>query len=179
MKINIIVAMCKNRGIGKDNDLVWKISSDMKKFKTLTTGNNNNAIIMGKNTYNSIKTTLKNRDIYILSKNLNIDKNVNNNIIKSFNSYVNLMNYLKDTNYDNIWVVGGESVYKIFLDNNIVDYIYITYINSLYTCDTFFPIIDINNYKFISKEIHNTDSTSNIYDIIYKNINININYSIS
>ena len=168
MKINIIVAMCKNNGIGYNNDLVWKISSDMKKFKKLTIGNNNNGIIMGKNTYDSIKKTLKNRDTYILSYSFNIDSTIDNNIIKSFNNYLNLMQFLENKNYDTIWVIGGESIYKLFLDNNIVNYIYITYIDKFYTCDRFFPIINYNNYTFLSKEIH--DTSNNIFDIIYKKI---------
>ena len=53
--INLIVAMCKNNGIGYKNELPWKISSDLKKFKKLTQGKGNNAVIMGKNTYESIK----------------------------------------------------------------------------------------------------------------------------
>ena len=168
MKINIIVAMCKNNGIGYNNDLVWKISSDMKKFKKLTIGDNNNAIIMGKNTYDSIKTTLKNRDTYILSNSFTIDSNINNNIIKSFTNYSSLMEFLENKKYDTIWVIGGESIYKLFLDNNVVDYIYITYIDKFYTCDRFFPVIDYKNYAFLSKEIH--DISNNTYDIIYKKI---------
>ena len=45
MIVNIIVAYCKNNGIGKDNTLLWNIKEDMAKFKRLTTGNKNNAII--------------------------------------------------------------------------------------------------------------------------------------
>ena len=51
MNINIIVAMCKNNGIGYKNNLPWRISSDLKKFRKLTIGNKKNAIIMGKNTW--------------------------------------------------------------------------------------------------------------------------------
>ena len=48
MFVNIIVAYSKNNGIGINNTLPWKITSDLKKFKNLTTGNNNNCIIMVK-----------------------------------------------------------------------------------------------------------------------------------
>ena len=58
MIINIIVAYCNNNGIGKDNALVWNIKSDMAKFKKLTIGNANNAVIMGKNTFLSISSKL-------------------------------------------------------------------------------------------------------------------------
>ena len=76
MKVNIIAAYCKNRGLGKNNTLIWKIKSDMVKFRSLTIGNGNNAIIMGRKTFDSIKNIngLDNRDNIILSKSLNIDK---------------------------------------------------------------------------------------------------------
>ena len=76
MIVNIIVAYCKNNGIGKDNMLLWNIKEDMAKFKKLTTGNKNNAIVMGRKTYESLNNVngLANRDNLILSKSLHIDK---------------------------------------------------------------------------------------------------------
>ena len=52
--LKLIVAHCKNKGIGKSNMLPWHLSSDLKHFKALTVGKNNNSIIMGKNTWNSM-----------------------------------------------------------------------------------------------------------------------------
>ena len=56
MLINGIVAMDKNKGIGINNQLPWKLKEDLQRFQKFTTGKGNNAIIMGKNTWNSIKT---------------------------------------------------------------------------------------------------------------------------
>ena len=53
MKYKIIAGMCQNRGIGKDGSLPWKIKEDMQFFSKLTKGNGNNAVIMGKNTWES------------------------------------------------------------------------------------------------------------------------------
>lgn len=164
MNINIIVAHCKNNGIGFENRMPWHIKSDLKKFKNLTIGNKNNAIIMGKNTYTSIlnitKNGLKNRDNLILSSSLNLDnKDENNNIIKSFNNIQNLENFIKTKKYDNIWIIGGEKIYDFFLNNYPNDAIltpkniYITYINKDFECDSFFPTINLLKYKFISQEI--------------------------
>ena len=73
MKYNIIVACSKNRGIGYENSLPWKISSDLKKFRDLTIGNGNNAVIMGKNTWTSLPIKyLKSRDNLILSTTLKL-----------------------------------------------------------------------------------------------------------
>lgn len=174
--INLIVAMCKNNGIGYKNDLPWKISSDLKKFKKLTQGKGNNAIIMGKNTYESIKKPLPNRDNLILSTQLEIDIIHNENkITKSF-SNLNLLNdFIKLKNYDTIWVIGGSQIYELFLNNYInnelkVNNIYVTYINKEYTCDTFFPNINYNIYRFMYQEIHQTENEElkyNIFDRLY------------
>ena len=62
MKLNIIVAICKeNRGIGLNNKLPWNYPEDLKYFSRITKGNGNNAIIMGRNTFESIGKTLPKR----------------------------------------------------------------------------------------------------------------------
>lgn len=169
MNINIIVAMCKNNGIGYKNTLPWKISSDLKKFKILTTGKNNNAIIMGKNTWLSInENILDKRDNLILSKSLKVEKNNNNNIAKSFSSIDELEKYIFQRNYDEIWVIGGSQIYDLFLNkqnnssNLKINKIYVTYIDKEVECDTFFPKIDYNLYRFSSQSIHKP--YLNIYD---------------
>lgn len=196
MIVNIIVAYCNNNGIGKDNSLVWNIKSDMIKFKKLTIGNGNNAIIMGKNTFISLNNELglDNRTNLILSKSLSIDKYNGTSRIKSFETIQSLEEFVKMQNYDIIWVIGGEQIYKLFLDNYKkeessifnISKIYITYINKDYECSSFFPDLTqyTNKHKllFYNKKVHTTininntnldiahdepTTTSNIYDIEY------------
>ena len=177
MNINIIVAYCKNNGIGYNNLLPWNIRSDLKKFKDLTIGKKNNAIIMGKNTYNSIlslnNNSLKHRDNLILSTTLEIDNiNETNNIIKSFKNIQNLENFIKNKNYHEIWIIGGEKIYDYFLNiyscDNILNpkKIYITYINKEFECDSFFPIINPLKYKFSSQEINSNIKDNYDFSII-------------
>ena len=156
-KINIIVAICKNNGIGLNNKLPWYYTSDLKKFKNLTTGNKKNAVIMGKNTYQSINKNLSNRDNLILSKSLNIDETIDDYISKSFKNLDSLLNFTKTKNYENIWVIGGNQIYKLFLNKNIVNNIYLTYINNSYECDIFFPKINLKNFKLIKNSIQYND----------------------
>jgi dihydrofolate reductase len=195
MIINIIVAYCNNNGIGKDNSLVWNIKSDMAKFKQLTSGTGNNAIIMGKNTFLSLNNEygLANRDNLILSKSLNISKYNAKHRVQSFINAQSLEEFVKTQNYDTVWVIGGEQIYRLFLDNYTKDEasifniskIYITYINNDYECTSFFP--DLAQYTskynllFYSKKVHgntyaNNNSNTNdssisdsytIYDIEY------------
>lgn len=181
-KINIIVAICKNNGIGINNNLPWYYSSDLKKFKSLTVGNKNNAIVMGKNTYLSLNDKkLLFRDNLILSNSLTIDDKLDNNIIKTFKNLKNLLEFIETKNYDNIWIIGGRQIYELFLEKNLVDQIYLTYINELYNCDIFFPKINLNNFKLIKNNIQyndrdllkNLDSYYNnfvIYDKLYVKI---------
>jgi dihydrofolate reductase len=172
-KINIIVAICKNNGIGLNNKLPWYYSSDLKKFKTLTTGNKKNAVIMGKNTYQSINKNLLHRDNLILSKSLIINEKTDDYILKSFNNLDSLLNFTKTKNYENIWVIGGSQIYKLFLNKNIVDNIYLTYINQSYECDIFFPKINLKNFKLIKNSIqYNDNEFLKDLDLYYNNYQI-------
>ena len=100
-----------------------------------------------------------------------------------------LEEFVRLQNYDKVWVIGGEQIYKLFLDNYKKDHtsiyniskIYITYINKDYECTSFFPDLtqytNKHNLLFYNKKVHNTiknnsvneeiDMALNIYDIEY------------
>ena len=111
MKINIIVAFSKNRGIGINNKLPWSISSDLKKFRNLTIGDGNNAVVMGKNTWISLPIKyLSNRDNLILSSKLAIDekytnKNNTETNVKSFAEINDLLDYCNKKMYSIVWIM--------------------------------------------------------------------------
>lgn len=155
MIYNIIVATCKNNGIGNDNKLPWgKIKEDMQLFSKLTIGKKKNAVIMGKNTYNSIGRPLKDRKNIVLSTTLN--DNINNDNLIILDSIKKCIDYCDMYNFDTVWIIGGENIYNQFLKLNIVTRIYETKIYENYQCDTFFPKIPlIFNIKKIYK-ISNT-----------------------
>ncbi len=190
--INLIVAICNNNGIGINNTLPWKVSSDLKKFRNLTQGKGNNAIIMGKNTWNSIGSKpLAKRDNLILSTSLEIEETfgelsngelsngeltngelATSNIVKSFKNIDDLKKFYNSKNYDELWIIGGEKVYKLFMDNKLVNNLYITYIDYDFECTTFFPKIDTTIYKFSSQNIHNSNNKYDydIFDRLYQKI---------
>ena len=134
MKINIILALDSMRGIGKNNKLPWNIPNELRYFSKLTRGNGNNAIIMGRKTWESlpVKPLIK-RENLILSKTLNIDKFINNTTLKSFDTIDNVLKFCNNKKYDSVWIIGGEKIYKQFINNyeRIIDNIYITYINEI------------------------------------------------
>jgi len=146
--MNIVVAACKNRGIGYKNKLPWKLSKEMKYFKELTIGEKNNAVIMGRNTWLSIpdkNIPLPKRENIVLTS------RVDNMFFKNENEGINFAPSLESIHmmygmysFDNIWIIGGERVYNDSLNKGLVDSIFYTEIEADYECDTFFPEIPSN-----------------------------------
>ena len=146
--MNIIVAACKNRGIGYKNKLPWKLSKEMKYFKELTIGEKNNAVIMGRNTWLSIppkNIPLPKRENIVLTS------RVDNMFFKNQNKGVNFAPSLESIytmygmySFDNMWIIGGERLYNDTLNKGLVDSIFYTEIDADYECDTFFPEIPSN-----------------------------------
>ena len=164
MTFKLIVAVCKNYGIGINNTMPWNIKEDLNFFSKTTKGNGNNAIVMGRNTWNSFNGRyLKKRDNLILSTSLKIDNNDNNEIIKSFSNIDNLIEFIKKKKYDDVWIIGGETIYKKFIELNLINECFITFIDNTYKCDTYFPFELIKNWKCKKTILMNTDSEFNVY----------------
>ena len=172
---NIIVAFDNNRGIGKNNTIPWYFSEDLKYFSKITKGtNNNNAIIMGKNTWTSLTKPLLKRDNLILSTTLDItNNNPKNNYIKTFRTLEELELFCINQNYTNVWIIGGGQIYNDFLNNNIdkINKIYATIINNDYNCDVFFPKLDELQWKIIKQDDKIENNTMISYIIYEKIIN--------
>ena len=134
--------MCNQRGIGKDGELPWKIKEDLNFFSKLTKGNKNNAVIMGKKTWISLKKYLPDRDNLVLSTSITLDETHDNNIVKSFQSIEDVNEFCEKKNYDDVWVIGGAEIYNQFIEKDLCDQCIITFINNNYDCDTFFPVLD-------------------------------------
>ena len=169
MNFNSIVALSKNKGIGLNNKLPWKVKNDLQRFKQLTIGNNNNSVIMGKNTWLSVKF-LKNRHNYIISNTLEINDTKDNYEIKSFKTIDLLINYLKTKEYDVNWVIGGGQIYKTFINRYLINKFYITYIDKEIHCDAF--MISLPKY-FLKKKCELSNEkyeNNNIYYLVYEKI---------
>lgn len=140
MLVNLIVALDKNNGIGINNKIPWHFSEDMIYFKNHTKGAGNNAIIMGKNTYLSIGKRLPHRDNIVLSTTLSLNHDINNYKVFYCRNIQELEELLFKQNYDEVWVIGGTSIYEQFLETpNLIKKIFITEIHQEYECDAFFP----------------------------------------
>ena len=167
---NMIVATDLSRGIGKDNKLPWYFPEDLKYFSKLTRGEGNNAIIMGRNTWDSLpKKPLPKRDNLILSRSLEItDNSPQNNYTKTFSDISSLQTFCKAQNYDTVWIIGGDKVYHQFISER-VKLIYVTLIHKDYKCDTRFP--SLLGWNLIKNEEIMKDDIKISYQV-YKNPNI-------
>ena len=165
--MNMIVAFCKNRGMGFQNKLPWHIPNELKYFKRKTTKGDNNVVIMGKNTWESLpKKPLPKRDNLILSTKLNINQNKpKNNYVKSFSSISDIEEFCDTQKYDEIWIIGGAQIYNTFIESKKVNKIYATLIHDNFDCDCFFP--EINGYNIISRE-NTIENETNISYLIYE-----------
>lgn len=149
--MNIVVATCKKNGIGINNKLPWRIIGDTLFFKYLTIGNEKNAVVMGKNTFLSLPKPLPYRDNYVLTTTLK-PKEKNIYCCSSMNAFK--MNMFK---YQNIYLIGGERVYKENIKKSFIKGIYHTNINMDYDCDTFFSNIPENFNKIKSVTFNDVD----------------------
>jgi dihydrofolate reductase len=142
MNISIIVAIASNNAIGKDNDLLWHISNDLKRFKELTNGH---YIVMGKKTYFSLpKRPLPNRTNMVITDvpGEQIDDCL---MAYSIEDAISKM----DKEEEN-FIIGGGSIYKQFMPH--ADKLYITRVHKDFDADTFFPEISLDEWKLIEKD---------------------------
>jgi dihydrofolate reductase len=140
--ISIIVAIAENNAIGKNNELLWHIPSDLKRFKNLTTGHK---IIMGKRTYESLpKRPLPNRTSIVITDIQN-EKFEGCLTVYSIEEALNLCG--KD---EECFVIGGGMVYKQMLP--MAERLYLTMVHHSFDADTFFPNIDFNEWMEIERE---------------------------
>lgn len=144
MSISIIVAVSKNNAIGKDNDLLWHISDDLKRFKKITTGHK---IIMGKNTFLSLPIRpLPNRTSIVITD----DPNDNYEGCIMAYSIEDAMSKCEED--EECFIIGGGSVYSQFLP--LAEKLYLTKVDRSYEADTFFPEIKEDEWELIEQEDH-------------------------
>ena len=144
--ITLIAAAGINNELGKDNDLVWHLPIDFKRFKELTT---NHHIIMGRKTFESFPKLLPNRIHIIITRNTTYQAE-GAIIVHSMKEALRLVN-----NDDQPFIIGGGEIYKIGMD--VADKIELTRVYSSFEADTFFPEILRDKWKLVKEEHHLKD----------------------
>ncbi|WP_347839674.1 dihydrofolate reductase [uncultured Draconibacterium sp.] len=140
--ISIIVAIAENFAIGKNNDLLFHLPNDLKRFKAITSGH---TIIMGRNTLLSLpKWPLPNRRHIIIT-----DKK--EDVFEGCETVFSIEEAIeKVKNEEEAFIIGGGMIYRQFFP--LAGKLYLTLVHQPFEADTFFPEIDYQNWKELNRE---------------------------
>jgi dihydrofolate reductase len=153
MKVALIVAMDSERGIGRNNDLMWHLPNDMKFFKESTSGQ---IVVMGRKNYDSIPERfrpLPNRENVVLTR--NVDFTAEGCLV--FHSLETCLEHFKNETERTVFIIGGGEIYRQALALDCVDELFITHVDKSYGADTFFTEFEANNWYIKTLVTHEID----------------------
>jgi dihydrofolate reductase len=154
--IILIAAAAENYALGKNNQLLWHLPDDFKRFKQVTTGHH---IIMGRKTFESFPKPLPNRTHVIITR----QKNYHPEgciVVDSLEKAIAACPENQD-----IFIIGGGEIYKLAMP--VADKIDLTRVHATFDADTFFPEIDAAQWKLVSSEFHPKDD-KHAYDFTFE-----------
>lgn len=146
--LTMIVAAGQNNEIGKNNDLIWHLRDDLKRFKTLTSGHH---IIMGRKTFESFPKPLPNRTHIVISRQTNYNTPEGVIVVNSLDAAI-----AHAKNDTQPFIIGGGEIYNLAMP--YATKIELTRVHSTFDADTFFPEIDLNVWKETENTFHKKDS---------------------
>lgn len=144
--ITMIAAAAENNALGKDNDLVWHLPDDFKRFKRLTSGHH---IIMGRKTFESFPKLLPDRTHVIITR--KEDYSPENTIV--VHSMEEALKVSKQD--DQAFIIGGGEIYKMGME--YADRIELTRVHGEFEADTHFPEIDKSEWGIVKDQFHDKD----------------------
>ena len=146
--ISLVVAASENNAIGKNNQLLWHLPNDLKFFKNTTWGS---VVIMGRETFESVNKPLPGRINIVITK----QPNWNAENVTTAASLEDALLKATETNCKEIYIIGGGEIYKQSL--SIADKVYLTRVHTQIDGDTFFPVLNENQWIMISDEKFEAD----------------------
>ncbi|QKS72198.1 dihydrofolate reductase [Paenalkalicoccus suaedae] len=152
----MIVAHDRNRVIGRDNAMPWHLPADLAFFKRTTTGS---TIVMGRKTFESIGRPLPNRRSIILTRNEGYSQE-GAEVVHSFEELTTLL-----SQDEKAFIIGGAEIFRYYLDK--VDRVYVTYIDSEFEGDTYFPELDPTKWV-LKEEQKGVKDEKNPYDFYFR-----------
>ena len=159
MKLTMIAAIGKNRELGKNNDLIWHLPTDLKFFREQTKGH---TIIMGRKTFESLPKVLPNRHHIVITrdKNFKVDS-PSVEIVNDINTVINKY----ENSSEEVFIIGGGEIYKFLLPNT--KKLYLTRVYKDFNGDTKFPEINLDDWSIDSQSEILTNETDNLkFDFI-------------
>lgn len=165
IKIALIVAMDEQRGIGRNNDLMWNLPSDMRFFKSTTQGH---IVVMGRKNFDSIPEKyrpLPQRLNCVLSRSSDFT-------LPDCLVFQNLKECVQQFHEDSrtLFIIGGGEIYRLAMEELSMDEMYITKIDGVFGADTFFPIFDESAWDIEILKTQEIDDKHSHRFTIYKYI---------
>ena len=145
--LTLIAAASENNALGKDNDLVWHLPDDFKRFKALTSGH---YIVMGRKTFESFPKPLPNRTHVIITRQNNYEVPEGCIVVNSLSKAIEVC-----PENEAVFIIGGGQIYKQSIA--IADKIELTRVHTTVEADAFFPEIDDAIWEVIQSEYHPKD----------------------
>jgi dihydrofolate reductase len=148
MVVSLIVAVSENGVIGRAGGLPWRLSADLKHFKKTTMGHH---LIIGRRTWDEVGKPLPGRTMVVVTRSRRFAP-----------AGVRVAHSLKEAldlarNDDEPFIGGGAHIYRMALENDLVDRIYLTRVHADVEGDTFFPDLDLDEWELVSEERHEAD----------------------
>ncbi len=146
--LHLIVAHDRNRLIGRDGDLPWRLPNDLKRFKALTLGQ---TVLMGRKTWESLpRRPLPGRDNRVLTRDPHY-------LAPGATVHTTLASALAAPESGSLWVIGGAALYALCLP--LASRLYVTQVHAADSGDTYFPAYADQPFREIAREDHPADAT--------------------
>lgn len=150
MQLSLIVAVAENGVIGREGDLPWRLSDDLRRFKKLTMGH---AILMGRKTWESIGRPLPGRQSLVISRQEDYQTEYEKVLVAS--SVEQALAMAGDCAKDQVFVIGGAQVYAMTLPH--ADRLLFTRVHAEVEGDVFFPEVDWDRWQLVEEAKHEAD----------------------
>ena len=147
MRITLIAAAAENNALGKDNDLVWHLPDDFKRFKKLTSHHH---IIMGRKTFESFPKPLPNRTHIVITRKSDYDAGEAIVVVNSIEEAIKAV-----VDDENPYIIGGGEIYKLGME--FATHIELTRVHGTFEADAFFPEIDDDTWELLEESYHPKD----------------------
>ncbi|MEA9413341.1 MULTISPECIES: dihydrofolate reductase [unclassified Flavobacterium] len=154
--IIMIAAVAENNALGKNNEMIWHLSNDFKRFKALTTGHH---IIMGRKTFESFPKPLPNRTHIVITRQEDYQPE-GCIVVKSIEEAI-----AKCPENDDSFIIGGGEIYNLGMP--LADILEITRVHHSFEADAFFPEINKKEWQLVEAE-PNTRDEKHLYDYTYE-----------
>jgi dihydrofolate reductase len=147
MIISLIVAMEENNGIGKGGSMPWHLSTDLKRFKSLTMGHH---MVMGRKTYEAVGRPLPGRTTIIVTRDPYYLRDTPAERLFSAPSLASALEMAKASGETEVFVIGGGEMFRQVMA--LANRIYLTRVHASLKCDTFFPQIEAGEWEVVEQE---------------------------